>query len=140
MNTELLDKVAEYLTNKVYSQRQTHDNAIDRKGMKASVLRILDILLLNAGIVVSTYCMSSSLSILSLVLTGASSAFIYRTIRKIYIDIRVDMAPELDSDQAPLVAQRQKASDEFAKMINSVGGDSWNYLIILIRSLMLRES
>lgn len=108
----MIEDVAEYITNKVYPTPSE-----DSVGMKSAVSGLLDILMLNAGIVLATYCISTSLSILSILLTGASSFFIYKIIRKIYIDIRTDPGASIDL-----------ASAEFSKIVGVLTDGGWNYL------------
>lgn len=126
MNTQV-EIAANYITNKVYPE----DRDRDRAGMKLAVSRLLDILLLNTGIVLSTYCMSTSLSILSLIVTGSSGFFIYKIVRKIYIDIRTDAATGVTESTA---------SDEFSKIMGAVGGSCWVYMAWVIRQLQALSS
>lgn len=110
MSSAKIDQLAQYITDKVAGESK------ESKGMKLAISRLLDILLLSAGMLASTYFMSASLSIISLAVTGASSYFIYSMIRKIYIDIRVDT----DVDYA-------QASFEFRQIIRLFTGSVYYY-------------
>ena len=108
-----VEAAANYVTDKVYP-----DHGEDHRGMKLAVSRLLDIILLNAGIVVSTYCMSASLSLLALLMTGSSGFFVYKIVRKIYVDIRTDVAAGITPE---------KASYEFVQIMNLATGTCWRY-------------
>jgi Ni,Fe-hydrogenase I cytochrome b subunit len=123
MNTHV-EAVADYIVNKVYPV----PSSSARRGMKLAVSSVINILRLNTGIVLSTYCMSTSLNILALLLTGASGFFIYKIIRKIYIDIRT-ARPETG-------VTTDIANDEFSKIIGIIYGSFrgyWNFVLAGLR-------
>lgn len=112
-----IENAARYITKKVHYDPESHEY----KGMKIAVGRLLEILVLNAGIMVSTYFISISLSILSLVMTGASAYVIYSIIKKIYRDLRVDA-------EAGVTAET--ADSEFNRIIGLVSSAGWDYTMI----------
>lgn len=117
-----IDKAATYLTDKIYSDRDSQAH----KGMKMAVGRLLEVLLLNTGIMVSTYFITASLSILSLVMTGVSSYAIYSIIKKIYRDLRVD--PENN-------VTVETADSEFSSLMGLCTSTGWDYTMIGLSQL-----
>lgn len=88
-----IQKVASYIAYRVYAPTPTSGWRSDpfreqREDMRNAVIQLLNILSLNAGVTVCVYFLSTSLSLMSILITGTSSYFIYNMIRKIYIDIR----------------------------------------------------
>jgi arginine exporter protein ArgO len=120
-----ITKATRYIVDQIYPPppasgwRKERDPYIkQRADMHLAITQLLDILLLNAGITVSTYFLSTSLSLLSIIMTGTSSYFIYSMIRKIYIDLRTTR------DGAVTVAQ---AAEEFNKIVGLLGSSCYTY-------------
>jgi len=111
-----IENVAGYVTNKVYEQESS-----EHKSMKVAVSRLLEILLLNTGIMLSTYFISASLSILSIMMTCGSSYMIYNIIKKIYRDLRVDDENDITSEMA---------DREFSKIVSQFTNTSWEYSML----------
>jgi len=119
-------KTVRYIVDQIYPPppanmwRKGRDPYIEqREDMYLAITQLLDILLLNAGITVSAYFLSTSLSLLSMIMTGASSYFIYSMIRKIYIDLRQAR------DATVTVVQ---ATEEFNKIVGLLGSSCYTYI------------
>lgn len=106
-----INTLANFITHKVYPGRDPR-----RDGMKLAVNRLLNILVLNTGIVAATFCISTSISPISIGLSGASCFLIYRLVRKIYIDVRADTGTS--------AAVAEQEFDEISKAIREIG---WKY-------------
>jgi len=126
-----IQKVVSYIVDQIYpptpanSWRRVRDPLQDqRQGMHLAVTRLLNILLLNVGITVSTYFLSTSLSLMSILMTGTSSYFIYTMIRKIYIDVRATRDGAVSIEQA---------TEEYDKMVGLLGSSCYSYAMSGIR-------
>lgn len=112
-----IEKTATNITKYMYA----NINSDEHKGMKHAVSRLLEILILNVGLIISLYFISASLSILSLFITGISSCVIYSIIKKLYRDLRVEGTYSTTSNRADI---------EFNSIISLITSSSWQYVIM----------
>ena len=115
-----LEKAADWIAHSVYPA-----GSDDAKGMKLALIKVFNVLLLSMGVIASTYAMSTTLSVISLLFTGASSLFLYMCIRKTYITMRTDKG-----DVSP-----DKAKEEFSRIIGIVSSNGIQYVTTTIKHL-----